>query len=108
MGRSSRRKNNKMQNEMVTMEDKEQFELWMYRLSDEDKQRLNGIQASMKSGKMILIVGVFCPLFWISLFSGQSISVILFNFTHSALYIAIGYYLIKKGKKSINEMIKGN
>jgi hypothetical protein len=59
-----------------------------------------------RQGATITLLGIFCPFFWISLFSGASHSTKLFHATHSGIVILIGivtmiigaYNSSKKGK----------
>jgi len=59
-----------------------------------DKNRLNDkereILFRIKLGQGIALVGVFCPIFWISLFSGARGEVLYFNAFHSGLVILFG------------------
>lgn len=54
--------------------------------SNNEKRLLEGI----KTGRNIALVGVFCPIFWTSLFMGAERSVLLFNAAHSGIFICIG------------------
>lgn len=54
--------------------------------SDDEKRLIAGI----KTGRNILLVGVFCPIFWSSLFMGAPKSVLLFNAVHSGIFICSG------------------
>lgn len=84
--------------------DKSRLNKWVSTLNGKEKDKAESLLSVIKSGKFILILGSFCPLFWISLFSGDSTSVVLFNLGHSVLYITIGYIMIKKSKKSLYAM----
>ncbi len=88
--------------------DKEKMELekWLSTLKKKDKEKVAPILASMRSGKTIVILGSFCPLFWFSLIAGQSKGMILFNLAHSVLYILIGFHMINKAKKKLIFMKK--
>lgn len=59
-----------------------------------DKNRLNDkereILFRIKLGQGIALVGFFCPIFWISLFSGVRGEVLYFNAFHSGLVILFG------------------
>lgn len=54
--------------------------------NDDEKHLIGGI----KTGRNIALVGVFCPIFWLSLFTGASGSVLLFDAIHSSIVIFIG------------------
>lgn len=86
------------------VEEKAELEKWLSTLNSKEKDKAEGLLSVIKSGKFILILGSFCPLFWSSLFSGDSTSTVLFNLGHSVLYIIIGYVIIKKSKKSLYAM----
>jgi len=77
---------------------------WVGSLDGKEKDKAEALLAAIKSGKMILMLGSLCPLFWISLFSGASPSAVLFNLGHSVLYIIIGYVIMRKSKKSLEAM----
>lgn len=81
--------------------EKSELDKWLRTLKKQDKEKAGSILASMKSGKLILMLGSFCPLFWISLISGQDAKMILFNLAHSAIYILLGYYIMHKSKKKL-------
>ena len=44
----------------------------------------------VKSGLGIALIGVFCPIFWLSLFSGAKVETLYFNAAHSGIVILIG------------------
>lgn len=44
----------------------------------------------MRTGRNVALIGVFCPIFWVSLFMGASGSVLLLNAIHSSIFIGIG------------------
>lgn len=81
------------------------------RLSDREHEILFRI----KLGKSIALVGVFCPIFWISLFSGARGEVLYFNAFHSGLVILFGlgfilkyrFDLEKERSKKIAKNVKG-
>ena len=79
---------------------------WIHTLDKKEKDKAEGLLSVMMSGKFIMMLGSFCPLFWRSLLSGDRISVVLFNLVHSVLYIMLGYIMIKKSKKSLDAMRK--
>lgn len=72
--------------------------------STEDKGQLIAIHREqqiiqrVKLGRNIALIGVFCPFFWIALFSGASQNVVYFNAMHSGIVIAIGYVILIKGR----------
>lgn len=62
------------------------------RLSDRERDLLFRI----KLGQGIALVGLFCPIFWISLFSGVRGEALYFNACHSGLVILVGLGFILK------------
>lgn len=54
-------------------------------------------RSTVRTGRNIAIIGVFCPFFWISLFSGASAPMIRFNAVHSAIVILIGLLVMAFG-----------
>ena len=68
--------------------------------------RINGRELSdlTRSGRNIALLGLFCPFFWFSLFSGAASSTILLNALHSGIVFLIGLVImfvsfIKNDKK---------
>ena len=51
------------------------------------KQKWNG---TVRTGRNIALIGVFCPFFWLSLLSGASAQMIRFNAVHSGAVVLIG------------------
>lgn len=71
----------------------------------QEKEKIVPLLAQMNSGKGIAAIGALCPLFWISIFSGQSIWAIAFNFCHSMIYVVIGLFMYFTAvKKSLNQI----
>ncbi len=62
------------------------------RLSDRERDLLFRI----KLGQSIALVGIFCPIFWVSLFSGVRGEALYFNAGHSGLVILVGLGFILK------------
>ena len=59
-----------------------------------DRERY--LLGQVKSGLGIALIGVFCPIFWISFFSGAKAEALYFNAAHSGIVILIGLtYSIK-------------
>ena len=54
------------------------------------------LKVGMKSGRNIALVGLFCPIFWLSLFMGAAGSRLMANAIHSGIIIFMGsvYYSI--------------
>ena len=80
---------------------KQKTEEFMKHASTKDKEQVAGIQSQMKTGRMIALIGTFCPLFWIALFTGQSTGAVLFNFCHSMLFVVIGLLMYFRGKRKV-------
>jgi len=85
---------------------KERIENFQKNASTKDKELISGIQGQMKTGKMLALVGTFCPLFWIALFSGQSTGAVLFNFCHSMLFVVIGLSMYFSRKRKMLKLIE--
>ena len=85
---------------------KERIENFQKNASAKDKELISDIQGQMKTGKMLALVGAFCPLFWIALFSGQSTGAVLFNFCHSMLFVVIGLSMYFTRKLKILKLIE--
>lgn len=50
----------------------------------------------MAMGRNIALIGLFCPIFWVSLFSGASAATIRVNAIHSGCVILLGLALMVK------------
>jgi hypothetical protein len=48
-------------------------------------------------GAVIMLIGVFCPLFWVALFKGASAKELRFHATHSAVVALIGLVMMLMG-----------
>jgi hypothetical protein len=48
------------------------------------------LRSNMKIGYGIMLIGIFCPIFWLSFLSGARGSELMFNAIHSGLVIAFG------------------
>ncbi|PSW16508.1 hypothetical protein C9J01_05780 [Photobacterium rosenbergii] len=53
---------------------------------------INGGQISeqTRAGRNIALLGIFCPFFWIALFTGAEASSLAFHATHSGIVFLIG------------------
>ena len=61
-----------------------------------DTHRERDIRTRIKIGKAIALVGFFCPLFWITLFSGNTGPELYFNAAHSGVVMLVGLgYMVK-------------
>lgn len=58
---------------------------------------------SAKPGVTIALLGLFCPFFWIALFTGASRAELTFHACHSGLVCAIGIVLMLKGLRQSRE-----
>jgi hypothetical protein len=52
------------------------------------------LTATMRSGVLIFLLGLCCPIFWVALFSGASHSELMMHGTHSAIVAGMGLFLI--------------
>ena len=50
-----------------------------------------------KQGAIIMIVGICCPIFWISLITGASAETLRFNIIHSGIVAFIGLVIMIAG-----------
>ncbi|MGR5063880.1 hypothetical protein [Photobacterium sp. DNB22_13_2] len=48
------------------------------------------ISEQTKAGRNIALLGFFCPIFWIALFSGADAQSLAFHATHSGIVFLIG------------------
>lgn len=69
------------------------------KLSDREREILFRI----KLGKSIVLIGVFCPIFWISLFSGARGEILYYNAFHSGLVILFGLGFILKYRYDLDK-----
>jgi hypothetical protein len=67
------------------------------------RERENELMARMKTGRNIALIGVFCPFFWYSLFSGAPANEVYFNAMHSGVVVLIGLVLMLKVKLDFNK-----
>lgn len=72
-------------------------------LSEKDKKRIALMRGNIRSGRMIMLVGLCCPILWISILTGQTGKTLIFNFFHSGTLFLIGavqmrYYKVKLGE----------
>ena len=65
--------------------------LWEVVKTSVKKRKLT---ATMRSGLLIFLLGLCCPLFWIALISGASRSELLMHGTHSGIVAGMGLFLI--------------
>ncbi len=52
------------------------------------------IVGRMKMGRNIALIGVFCPFFWIAVFSGATGQTLYANAIHSGIVIVIGLAIL--------------
>jgi len=75
-----------------------------------DTDRERDILTRIKIGKAIALIGFFCPLFWITLFSGNRGPELYFNAAHSGVVILVGLgYMVKcraelEGERKLRSM----
>ncbi len=55
------------------------------------------LPSSAKPGFSIALLGLFCPFFWIALFTGASKAELIFHGCHSGLVFSAGVFLMLKG-----------
>lgn len=49
------------------------------------------LKSNIKIGYGIMLVGIFCPIFWISFLSGARGNELMFNTVHSGIVILLGF-----------------
>ena len=70
--------------------------------------RAGNLQAMVKTGRSIALIGFFCPIFWFSLLSGVRGAQLRFNAVHSGVVVLIGLVLVLKGKIGLKRAQRGN
>lgn len=65
---------------------------------ESESDRVGSLQAMVKTGRNIALIGFFCPIFWFSLLSGVRGAQLRFNAIHSGVVVLIGLVLVLKGK----------
>jgi apolipoprotein N-acyltransferase len=71
--------------------------------------REHHLESRVKIGWAILLVGFFCPFFWIALFSGARGQMLYFNAIHSCLVMLFGFgYLLRSRFELTKEKRKRN
>lgn len=63
---------------------------------------------SARPGALIALLGLFCPLFWIALFTGASRSELMFHATHSGVVCGIGLLLMIAGWRKEKQQSEHN
>ena len=53
--------------------------------------------SAAKQGAIIMVVGICCPIFWISLITGASLATLRFNAIHSGIVALIGLAIMIAG-----------
>ena len=51
------------------------------------EERIKIRKTNMRAGMFVMLIGILCPIFWISLFSGASGKILLADFLHSSMFI---------------------
>ncbi|MGL6313947.1 hypothetical protein [Vibrio sp. WXL103] len=54
------------------------------------------------TGRMIALLGLFCPLFWFALFTGAERSELLFHAAHSSIVFLLGMSILILSTRSKN------
>ena len=70
--------------------------------------RVGNLQAMVKMGRNIALIGFFCPIFWLSLISGVRGPQLKFNAIHSGVVVLIGIALMLRGKIGLKRAQRGN
>ncbi|QXP71572.1 hypothetical protein H0I29_05675 [Polaribacter sp. R2A056_3_33] len=56
--------------------------------------KIETLKKGIKTGRDIILIGIFCPLLWYSILSGASKDLIIINLMHSGVIVALGFVLI--------------
>ncbi|WFB35431.1 hypothetical protein P3T73_14830 [Kiritimatiellota bacterium B12222] len=56
--------------------------------------RGGALNEQMKAGRNIALLGIFCPFFWLALFSGADASTLMLHGSHSAIVFLVGVILM--------------
>lgn len=65
--------------------------IWRAGMRAVSERKLPG---SARTGAMVALLGLFCPFFWIALFTGASRGEMLFHATHSGVVIMLGVIMM--------------
>ncbi len=57
------------------------------------------LSESIKTGRHIALLGLFCPFFWFALFSGADAATIMLHAAHSGIVFLIGVAVVLVGLK---------
>jgi apolipoprotein N-acyltransferase len=63
--------------------------------------RARHLEGQVRIGWAIVLVGFFCPFFWIALFSGARGQTLYFNAIHSGLVILFGIGYLIRGRMAL-------
>ncbi|MFA6472639.1 MAG: hypothetical protein WCU00_11430 [Candidatus Latescibacterota bacterium] len=72
------------------------------------EERIKIRKTNMRAGIFVMLIGVLCPVFWISLFSGASGEILLADFLHSSLFILGGFVFFLINKVKMNRILRDN
>ena len=56
--------------------------------------KIQNLNNGIKTGRNMLLVGVFCPFLWYSILSGCSKDFIILNLIHSGIIVGLGVLII--------------
>ena len=56
--------------------------------------KMETFKKGIKTGRNIVLIGIFCPLLWYSILSGSSKDLICINLMHSGVIASLGFVLI--------------
>jgi len=59
-----------------------------------DNTKMETFKKGTKTGRNIVLIGIFCPLLWYSILSGASKDLIIINLMHSGIIVTLGLVLI--------------
>ena len=73
------------------------------RIDKVSNNRESELISRMRTGRNIALIGIFCPFFWFSLFSGAPTNEVYFNGAHSGIVVAIGLGLMLNAKRTFSK-----
>lgn len=70
------------------------------------KEKEQKLLQQIRTGRNIALIGVFCPIFWVSFLSGAPRNQVLFNLFHSSIVILIGIAVMIVGKINLKKILQ--
>ena len=70
------------------------------------KSKTEVLKSGIKTGRNILLVGLFCPFLWYSILTGSSRDFIIFNVVHSGIIVGLGFLILSVNYVMLYQHIK--